>query len=152
MNAISQALIQLAQAINVPGATIKHEGPKDHPLPPEELAMADAFAEFLTKERAKCEESGESEPGFCTICDAMGIQHLNLDDEYTEEDFSEEELNSAAFNGGSEFHREWREDLEANSHVPRDVVTGYVNDVTEAAILNAATLARIGRKWGLEEE
>ena len=145
MNAISQALIQLARAIDSPKAT-------PQPLPPEELAMADAFAEFVAKERAEFSKSEEDPGGFCTICDAMGITHLNFDDEgYTEEDFTEDELN-AGFVGGPDLHREWREDLEANGHVPREVVSGYVNDVTEAAILNAATLARIARKWGLEEE
>lgn len=144
MNAISQALIQLAKVLNSPDA--------GHQLPPDELAMADAFAALMNKERQKFEESGAVDPAFCTICDATGVRHMCFDDDdYTEEDFTEEELNGAAW-PSEDFHREWRQDLEASGHVPRDIVAGYVNDVTEAAILNAATLARIGRKWGLEED
>ncbi len=152
MNAISQALIQLAQAFNAPANSARPTLGNRSQVPAEELAVADAFAEFLRQRTPAYDGFHIAEDGACSVCDAVGTRHLNIERHLTEEDFTDAELNGGLGGADAEFHTEWRDDLEATGHVPRNIVAGYVNDVTEAAILNAATLARIGRKWGLEEE
>ena len=63
-----------------------------------------------------------------------------------------EDLQDFAKTDPLEDHAEWRGELELGPSVPRGVVEQYTDDIAEAAILNAATVARIGRKWGFGTE
>jgi hypothetical protein len=62
----------------------------------------------------------------CEACEAFGIDLHDLTD--------------------------WRDDLEIGVTVPRTSVESYAEDVAQATILNASTIARIGRKWGFGVE
>jgi len=108
MNRISQALIELAQALTEKERSSEGE-----------------------------EEKAEDPPQYdCTTCETFGI---DLDDP----------ANHTAFiDDGFEEHLEWRDELECGDQVARVAVEGYAEDIAQAAILNAATVARIGRKWG----
>jgi hypothetical protein len=101
MNRISQALIDLAEALEAKGSA--------------DMPGLDAPV---------------GSRGHCEVCEVYGI---DLGDEPDELD-------------------DWRDELEEGESVPRASIESYAEDIAQAAILNAATVARIGRKWGFVVE